>query len=73
MRCKCGFQMLWNGDYVNGVFITWYSCPMCGYSTKNQRIFATSNTVGLNTVYDQFGNLYMDSILGGSNGNSQNG
>lgn len=68
MRCKCGSLMLWNSDYVNGVFITWYFCPMCGYSTKNQRISATSNTVGLNIVYDQSGNLSINTSSGGNTG-----
>lgn len=36
MRCKCGCMMIWNCDYIHGVFVSWYSCPMCGYERLNQ-------------------------------------
>ena len=37
MRCKCGCTMIWHMDYVNGVAVCWYTCPMCGYDTRNQQ------------------------------------
>jgi len=27
--------MIWNCDYTHGIFVSWYSCPMCGYDTRN--------------------------------------
>jgi len=44
MRCKCGVTMIWNSDYVNGIFISWYSCPMCGYDTRNQQYIWSNKT-----------------------------
>lgn len=35
MRCRCGALMTWNCDYKYGIFVSWYSCPMCGYDTRN--------------------------------------
>lgn len=37
MRCKCGCMMTWHSDYVNGTFVSWYTCPSCGYDTRNQQ------------------------------------
>ena len=36
MRCKCGSFMIWHCDYVHGVLVTWYVCPMCGHDTRYQ-------------------------------------
>lgn len=35
MRCKCGCMMIWHSDYVNGIFVSWYTCPMCGHDTRD--------------------------------------
>lgn len=35
MICKCGSWMIWNSDYKYGTFISWYSCPNCGYDTRH--------------------------------------
>lgn len=37
MICICGCKMIWNSDYVNGIFISWYTCLSCGYDTRNQQ------------------------------------
>ena len=37
MRCKCGAYMIWNCDYKYGIFVSWYTCPSCGYDTRNQQ------------------------------------
>ena len=34
-RCKCGALMIWNSDYSHGIFVSWYTCPICGYDTRN--------------------------------------
>ena len=44
MHCKCGSYMIWNCDYINGVFITWYSCPFCGHDTRNIQYSQTNRT-----------------------------
>lgn len=41
MRCKCGAWMTWNSDYKYGIFVSWYSCPICGYDTRNQNYATT--------------------------------
>lgn len=35
MRCKCGCMMIWHSDYVCGIFVSWYTCPMCGHDTRD--------------------------------------
>ena len=37
MRCKCGAWMIWNSSYSHGIYVTWYSCPICGYDTRDYR------------------------------------
>lgn len=44
MRCKCGCMMLWNSDYINGIFVSWYTCPSCGYDTRNQQVTWSDRT-----------------------------
>ena len=26
--------MIWDSDYKNGIFVSWYYCPLCGYDTR---------------------------------------
>ena len=33
--------MIWNSDYKYGIFVSWYSCPICGYDTRNQNYATT--------------------------------
>jgi hypothetical protein len=35
MRCKCGCMMIWHSDYISGIFVSWYTCPMCGHDTRD--------------------------------------
>ena len=35
--------MNWFGAYFNGVFVSWYVCPICGYDTRNERHYLTSS------------------------------
>lgn len=55
-RCKCGSYMTWNMDYVNGIAVTWYSCPHCGNDTRQQYVWSdhtTSDTTIPTMIYPQ--------------------
>lgn len=40
MWCKCGCMMMWNIDYISGVVVCWYTCPSCGYDTRQKYIWS---------------------------------
>ena len=36
--------MIWHMDYINGVAVCWYTCPSCGYDTRNQQYIWSDRT-----------------------------
>lgn len=41
---KCHTHMTFHMDYFAGNPYIFYICPACGYDTRNERTYATSNT-----------------------------